>query len=105
MNCPGLSGNALADLYIRLRNEIDCGERNLDPNNKLRASIAMAILSVEGASDSNIAGIEARVRHMLGLTTRAVEDSALHSPSGAEASLASKGLSVVECFETDCGVT
>lgn len=70
MDYPGLPGSALADLYIRLRDEIDAGERNLDPNHKLRAPIAMAILSVEGVFGSDIAGIEARVREMLGLASR-----------------------------------
>lgn len=71
MDHPHLRGSALADLYIRLRNEIDCGERNLDPNHKLRAPIAMAILSVEGVFGSDIVGIEARVREMLGITSHA----------------------------------
>jgi hypothetical protein len=66
-----LPGSVLADLYIRLRDEVDGSERNLDPNHQLRASIAMAILSVEEAFGSDIAGIEARAREMLGLTSRA----------------------------------
>lgn len=71
MEYSGLPGSVLADLYIRLRDEIGCGERNLDPNHKLRARIAMAIFSTEEALGADVVRIETRVREMLGLASRA----------------------------------
>jgi len=68
MDTTGLPGSVLADLYIRLRDEIDGGERNLDPNHKLRAPIAMAILAAAENFGTDTLGIETQVRQSLGLT-------------------------------------
>jgi hypothetical protein len=62
-----LPGSGLVELYIRLRNQMESGERDLDPNRKSRASIAMAILVAEEKLGANIAEIEAQVRESLGL--------------------------------------
>jgi hypothetical protein len=67
MDTIGLPGSVLADLYIRLRDEIDGGERNLDPNHKLRAPIAMAILAAAENFGTDAFGIETQVRQSLGL--------------------------------------
>jgi len=71
MDTIGLPGSVLADLYIRLRDEIDGGERNLDPNHKLRAPIAMAILAAAENFGTDAFGIETQVRQSLGLAAHA----------------------------------
>jgi hypothetical protein len=67
---PSLPGSVLVDLYIRLRDEIDSGETNLDPNHTIRAPIAMAILATAETLGADIDKIEAHVREVLGLTPR-----------------------------------
>ncbi|CCB64921.1 hypothetical protein RLW55_17025 [Hyphomicrobium sp. B1] len=64
-----LPGSVLVDLYIRLRDEIDGGERNLDPNHKQRARIVMTILA---ASESvfDMVALEERVRASLADTLK-----------------------------------
>lgn len=59
-----LPGSVLVELYIRLRDEIDGNELNLDPNHKERARIVMAILAA-AESVVDIAALEARVRAAL----------------------------------------
>lgn len=56
------SAEDLVDLYLRLRDEFDGGERNLDPNQKIRASIVMAVSSAAEASGSDLKAIERKVR-------------------------------------------
>ena len=64
-NDRSLPGSVLIDLYVRLRDEVDGGEVNLDPNHKLRSRIVMAIYgAAETTADINI--LEVRVREMLG---------------------------------------
>jgi hypothetical protein len=70
MNYPNLPGSVLVDLYIRLRDEIDGGDVNLDPNHRIRAPIAMAILATAETLGTDIDKIEAHVRDVLGLTPR-----------------------------------
>lgn len=65
-----LPGSVLADLYVRIRNEIVGDERNLDPNDKLRAPIAMAILSAVEIVGADIVAIEAHARLLLGQMPR-----------------------------------
>ncbi|HML30078.1 MAG TPA: hypothetical protein PKE16_14850 [Hyphomicrobium sp.] len=62
-----LPGSVLVDLYLRLRDEVDGGEMNLDPNHKKRAKIVMAIFAAsEGVFD--IAALEVHVRAILAET-------------------------------------
>jgi len=75
MNTSGLPGSVLADLYIRLRDEIDSSERDLDPNHKLRAPIAMAILAAAETFGTDVLGIEAHVRQAFGLTLTPHEET------------------------------
>lgn len=67
MDRPCLPGSELVELYIRLRNEFGSNDRDLDPNHKLRASIALAIFQAEDKLGADIVRIETRVREMLGL--------------------------------------
>ena len=68
-NDRSLCGSVLVDLYLRLRDEVDGGEVNLDPNHKLRSRIVMAIYgAAETITDINI--LEVRVREMLGQIPR-----------------------------------
>ena len=62
-----LPGSVLVELYVRLRDQMESGECDLDPNHKSRASIAMAILVAEEKLGANITEIEAQVRESLGL--------------------------------------
>lgn len=59
-----LPGSLLVELYLRLRDEVDGGEMNLDPNHKKRAKIVMAIFAASEAI-SDIAALEAHVRQVL----------------------------------------
>ena len=67
MDRPCLPASVLVELYIRLRTEIGSNDRDLDPNHKRRASIALAIFQAEDKLGADIVRIEARVREMLGL--------------------------------------
>jgi hypothetical protein len=60
-------GIELADLYTRLRNEFGCDHNGMDPNDRTRAPIAMAILAFADAGIANIHNIEVSVREALGL--------------------------------------
>jgi hypothetical protein len=60
-----LPGSALADLYIRLRDELDPVRFTADPNDKVRAPIAMAILGLWRDAPEDIADFEDRVRRFL----------------------------------------
>ena len=55
-------GIELADLYTRLRNEFGCNHNGMDPNDRTRAPIAMAILAHADAGIANILDIEVSVR-------------------------------------------
>ena len=66
MDHSNVPGSLLANLYIRLRDEVDRGDLNLDPNHKLRAPIAMAILCASETFGSDIVRIEAQVRETIG---------------------------------------
>jgi hypothetical protein len=70
MNGCNLPGSVLANLYIRIRDEIDSDDRSLDPNHVLRAPIAMAILTAAKVVGPNIVGIEVFARKMLTQTAR-----------------------------------
>jgi hypothetical protein len=59
-----LHGSLLVELYLRLRDEVDGGEMNLDPNHNKRAKIVMAIFAASEAI-SDIVAPEAHVRAML----------------------------------------
>lgn len=59
-----LPGSMLADLYVRLRDEFDYGDGNLDPNDKRRAAIA--VLAAVDTLDADIVAREVRVRQVLG---------------------------------------
>jgi len=61
-----LPGTVLVDLYVRLRDEVDKGDLDLDPNHKIRSAIVMAILSA-AETVADIAAVEAHVRRTLGL--------------------------------------
>lgn len=63
----GLPGSVLVELYIRLRDEMERIECNLDPKHEKRAAIAIAIFMAEDKLGANITEIEAHVRGLLGL--------------------------------------
>jgi hypothetical protein len=67
MDRPYLPASVLVELYIRLRNEVGSEGRDLDPNHKLRAAIALAIFQAEEKVGADIVRIETRVREMLAL--------------------------------------
>jgi hypothetical protein len=68
MDYSNLPSSRLADLYIRLRDEVDRSDLSLDPNHKLRAPIAMAILCASETLGLDIVRIEEQVREMIGQT-------------------------------------
>jgi hypothetical protein len=63
----GLPGSVLVDLYLRLRDEVDDNRQTLDPNDKVRAPIAMALLALSQVQTANLAEIECRVRRLIAL--------------------------------------
>ncbi|SFV37098.1 hypothetical protein SAMN04488557_2991 [Hyphomicrobium facile] len=67
MKETGLPGSVLVELYIRLRDQMESGESNLDANHKDRVCIAMAIFAAEDRLGANITEVEAHVREVLGL--------------------------------------
>ena len=60
-------GIDLADLYTRLRDETGRNHSGMDPNDRTRAPIAMAILAYADVGIANIHDIEISVRKVLGL--------------------------------------
>ena len=64
----GLPGSVLVDLYLRLRDEVDRKRQTLDPNDRVRAAIAMAVLELSQGETSSLHEIEARIRRLLDLT-------------------------------------
>ena len=64
----GKLGIELADLYTPdFRDEFGCDHNGMDPNDRTRAPIAMAILAYADAGIANIHDIEVSVREALGL--------------------------------------
>jgi hypothetical protein len=61
----GTTGSVLVDLYIRLRDELDAERATSDPNDVLRASIAMTVLAMSEAQIGDFAEIEDQVRRLL----------------------------------------
>ena len=58
--------SVLLDLYLRLRDEIEASKRgSLDPNDTLRAALAMAILQASVLIPNDILRIEEEVRRLL----------------------------------------
>lgn len=73
----GLPGSVLTDLYIRLRDETDPLRRTADPNDPVRASIAMAILQMSHSGSQDIADVEVRIRRLIaGLPAQAAPSEA-----------------------------
>jgi hypothetical protein len=66
MDDSGLQKDGLVDLYIRLRDEVDSGERSLDPNHRTRAPIAVAVLEAAESVGADLYKTEHRARDMLG---------------------------------------
>jgi len=64
----GLPGSVLVDLYLRLRDEVDRKRQTLDPNDRLRAAIAMAVLELSQGASGSLNDIETRVRRLLDLS-------------------------------------
>jgi hypothetical protein len=60
-----LPGSALAELYVRLRDEVDPARFTADPNDRVRAPIAMAILALSQDLNEDIVEFEERVRRFL----------------------------------------
>jgi hypothetical protein len=65
-------GSDLADLYTRLRDELGRDHSGMDPNDRTRAPIAMAILAYADAGIADIHDIEVSVRRALGLPSQII---------------------------------
>jgi hypothetical protein len=68
----GKLGIDLAALYMRLRDELGHDHSGMNPNDRTRAPIAMAILAYAGGGIANIQDIEVSVREVLGLPDQTI---------------------------------
>jgi hypothetical protein len=63
----GKLGTDLAALYMRLRDELGHDHSGMDPNDRTRAPIAMAILAYADTGIANVHDIEVSVRRVFRL--------------------------------------